>query len=322
MLPLVYALVLNRNGERWLPRCLGSLLQTRYGRLKVVLLDNGSTDGSLAAAESFPSVEIIRNGANLNFSEANNLGIRRALAGGAAYVALLNNDVYVEPEWLLRIVEAGETRPDIGILSPVQLVFDGASFNSWTAVALRHMLPALRERDQPGAWLGVEWVEGSSLVAKRSVFDTIGLLDPLFSFFFEECDFCRRARAAGFQIAVVPASKIHHYRGGTFGQPSLAGVREFLMLRGSMLYNSTDPEISLLANLKGLLQNDATHLKTALLGTGALTAWCRANASVLRCLPAMYRKWRADRAAVRTARQRLRIAAGAAPSPVLGTPGS
>src|SRR5262249_18654225 len=231
----VYAVVLNHNGAVWLRRCLESLLTSSYPRLQVLLVDNASTDDSVTIARGISSqVRILRKDTNLGFCEGNNAGIAHALERGADYVALLNNDTYVEPDWLNPLVSVGENDQQIGILSPVQLEFDSDAFNSWMTTAVPHLLDELRRGTEPGAWLPVTWVEGSCLVAKRRVFARIGCLDPIFFAFFEEIDFCRRARAAGFEIALVPSSRIHHYRGGSFGQPGLATHRAFLALRNSM----------------------------------------------------------------------------------------
>lgn len=296
MSPSVWVLVLNCNGASWLERCLGSLASCSYPRLHVVLVDNASTDGSVDLARRIaPGVEILQNAVNLGFSEGNNAGIRHALERGADYVALLNNDTYCEPDWIERLVEVAEAEPAMGVVGPVQLVFDGAELNTWTTSALPHLLDSLRANDRPGVWFPVEWVEGSCLVAKRAVFDRVGRLDPIFFTFFEEIDLCRRARAAGFQVAIVPSSKIHHYRGGYFGQPGHSRQRRFLFLRNSMIYNSTDPMAPLGTNLRRLARNNATHLKRAVLGPETLAVWLEASWSVLVRLPALYRKWQADR---------------------------
>ncbi len=298
MSPRVWVLVTNYNGAAWLPRCLNSLMATRYPELHVVLIDNGSSDDSVAVARAVsPRVEILANETNRGFCQANNAAIARALERGARYVALLNNDTYVQPDWIDRLVEVGEQAGDLGILGPVQLVFDGEAFNSWMTTALTPgQLETLRAETRPGYWLPVEWVEGSALVVKRSVFQAIGLLDPIFFAFFEECDFCRRARAAGFAVGLAPASRIHHHRQGTFGQQNFAAARDYLLVRNSMIYNSTDPKRSLAANLAALLRNDLVHLRQALAGRGRLAAWWRANGAVAASLPRLYRKWRADRA--------------------------
>ncbi len=298
--PSVCVVVLNCNGTQWLPRCLESLLACCYPRLQVVLVDNGSSDNSVAAARGLsPKIEVIENGSNLGFCGGNNAAIEWALARGADYIALLNNDTYCEPDWLARLVEVGEANAEVGILGPVQLVFDGEEFNSWTTTALSHMLQGLREQDEPGVWFPVEWVEGSCLVAKRGVFERVGRLDPIFFIFFEEIDFCRRARAAGFQVAIVPSSKIHHHRGGYFGRPHLSRRRAFLFLRNSMIFSCTDPTLSLFGNVGRLLHSDAVHLRDALFKNWQPMIWFHANCSLIARLPALYRKWRADRAAVR-----------------------
>jgi GT2 family glycosyltransferase len=132
-------------------------------------------------------------------------------------------------------------------------------------------------------------------VAKRAVFDRVGHLDPIFFAFFEEIDLCRRARAAGFQVAIVPSSKIHHHRGGSFGQARHSRQRSFLLLRNSMIYSSTDPAVSLWHNVWRLARSNVTHLKSAVVGTETLAVWLEASCSVLVRLPALYRKWQADK---------------------------
>ncbi len=295
MNPLVCAIVLNHNGSRWLDRCLRSLLATDYPRLKILLVDNASTDDSLAVARAVSGeMEFLCLPDNVGFTAANNTGIARALQSGANYVALLNNDTWFEPAWLRLLVEVGEANPGIGVLGPVQLTYDGRDFNSWTTTAAAHLPDRLRQGRSPGDWLPIPWVEGSGLVVRRQVLEKIGRLDPIFEAFFEECDFCRRARGAGFEVALVPASEMHHYRGGTFDGARFSKHREYLLMRNSMIYNSTDPGRSLPSNLWALARNNATHLSEAL-RKRRLAVWLRASLSALRLLPALYSKWRRDR---------------------------
>ncbi|MBI3695947.1 MAG: glycosyltransferase family 2 protein, partial [Acidobacteria bacterium] len=172
MSPSVYAVVLNHNGAGWLKRCLESLLACSYPTLRVLLVDNASTDDSLQVVREFSGrLHLLQNSENLGFCEGNNLAIRYALEHGADYVALLNNDTWFEPEWLDSLVAVGERNPQVGILGPVQFCFDSQEFNTWTTSALPHLLDALRQPAGPEAWFPVEWVEGSCLVAKRAVFE-------------------------------------------------------------------------------------------------------------------------------------------------------
>src|SRR5262245_19618889 len=169
--PLVYIVILNYNGKRWLEPCLRSLLSTNYGNFKVVLVDNASIDGSVGLVKNlYPQVEIIINPSNYGFSEGNNIGIRKALSEDASYLVLLNPDTRVEPNWLASIVDVGESEPTVGILGPVQLNYQDNSFNSWTKTALLQHLDELRNPEQADTLTPVEWVEGSCFVVKRHVF--------------------------------------------------------------------------------------------------------------------------------------------------------
>ena len=114
--PQVTVIIVNWNGRQHLADCLPSLLATRYPNFRIMVLDNGSTDGSLAwLQETFPSVESVALGRNLGFAAANNAGIRIALAASMDYVVLLNNDTRVELDWLDELISVSETDPSIAI---------------------------------------------------------------------------------------------------------------------------------------------------------------------------------------------------------------
>src|SRR5262245_27188550 len=131
--PLVYIIVLNYNGRRWLENCLAALPTTRYENYPVIVVDNAPTAGRVENWEnSFHEIEVIENRENLAFSEGNNTGIRAALRNNPDYVVLLSPDTKVEPEWLTEIVALGESNARIGILGAVQLEYDTDEFNSWT----------------------------------------------------------------------------------------------------------------------------------------------------------------------------------------------
>src|SRR3990172_9058739 len=115
-----WIIVVNWNGAHLLGACLGSLSRlTRPAHVAVV--DNGSSDDSSRVVASFPDVEWIPLGRNTGFAAANNVGLRLALAAGARWVAIANTDVQLEPDWLERLVEAGEAHPEAGILGGLLL---------------------------------------------------------------------------------------------------------------------------------------------------------------------------------------------------------
>jgi GT2 family glycosyltransferase len=303
MPPFVCIVVLNHNGQPWLPDCLQTLLATVYENFKVILVDNASTDASLSYVRAaFPDVEIIENRANLGFSAGNNVGIKRALDAGASYIVLLNPDTKVKPDWLAKIIEVGEREPQLGVLGAVQLAYENDTFNSWTEKVAAARLAKLSELERAQGWMALEWVEGSCFAVKRAVWQRIGLLDPLYSSFYEEIDFCRRAACVGYQTALVTASFIHHHRGGIWADTTRRkSERDYLCDRGQFIYALTDPRRSLLGNLKSWLVTLAVKVKESVpaLELQRLAALVRIQAFLAASWHAVYRKWKRDQLLLR-----------------------
>ncbi len=329
--PLVYVIILNFNGSRWLQACLESLRATEYANFKTVLVDNASTDDSIGLIRrQFPEVELVANSANLGFSEGNNVAIRQALDEAADYVVLLNPDTKVTPRWLGELIAVGEREKEVGILGAVQLTYNGEEFNTWTTTALAEHLDELSGKPfsstktheentkdenskssllrgtscdfvEDREWIPVEWVEGACFAIKREVIERIGLLDPIYFAFYEEIDFCRRAAFQEYKTAIVPCSRIHHFRGGSWeANPAIKRERDFRCDRSQFIYNLTDPRRSLAANFGWYLRTLATKTKEAARAFSLTKAWdlARIQFDLLGSLPLLFRKWRCDRVAL------------------------
>lgn len=306
MPPLVYVIVLNYNGRRWIEACVDALSGTRYDNYRVLVVDNASDDGSVEFLQSrYPQVRVLVNQRNLGFSDGNNVGINEALANGADYVVLLNPDTKVEPDWLQTLISVGEGERGVGILGAVQLEYDGEEFNSWTKTAMRPLLEELKRPESARAWIPVEWVEGACFAVKRGVFDAVGLLDPIYFAFYEEIDFCRRAAVAGHQIALVPRSRIHHYRGGSWeADAAIKRERDYRCDRSQFIYASTDPRNSMLHNLRGYFITLGTKFKSALnrFSLTRLVDLIRIQIDLMLISGSIVGKWRRDRARVVSAK--------------------
>ncbi len=215
----VYIVVLSWNGREDTLACLASLAAVEEPDVRVIVVDNGSTDGtSEAVAHAFPEAEIVRSERNLGFAEGNNVGMRRALELGAAYVLVLNNDVEVEPRFVTALVEEAGRRPDAGALcskilyaDPPDLIwFAGASFDPRSGYNGRQR--GYRERDD-GRFDEVTESDracGAAMLVARAVLEQVGLFDAELFFYSEDTDWSLRARAAGYRHYVVPASRIWH----------------------------------------------------------------------------------------------------------------
>jgi GT2 family glycosyltransferase len=239
--PRVAVVVLTWNGRRWVDRCLRSLAETAYPALTVLVVDNGSEDGTAdLVASAFPHVLLDRRPRNLGVAAGNNVGIRRALAAGADYVGLLNQDTWVERGWLAPLVAAAESDPTIGVLSPLQLTYESDDPDPGFARVMAQA-PGDGVRDVPTA-------PGAALLVRRRVFEEVGLLDPLYFAYFEEADFCRRARAHGFRTVITTAGRIHHWH--SLAHPAEMPLRaQLLSVRNQFIFALKDPAEPLRANL-------------------------------------------------------------------------
>ena len=116
MLPIVSIIVLNYNGKKFLKDCFDTLLSCTYPKLELIMVDNSSTDDSVALiSENYKQVKIIQTGSNSGYSKAYNISFKQAKG---KYFILLNNDVKVEPDWIEPLVEAAEKDEKTGALQP------------------------------------------------------------------------------------------------------------------------------------------------------------------------------------------------------------
>jgi len=211
------------NGEKWIRACLSSLAGQRIGApfaLEVVVVDNGSHDNSLALVETnFPEVRLIRNGRNLGFAGGCNVGM--AAATGEILV-LLNQDTQAQSGWLAGLV-AALAEPGVGIAGSLALLADGTTVQhaggavDWPLGMARHLGygEAVQKRWRSAG--EAQFVTGASLALRREVLERIGPLDEAFwPGYYEDVDFCWRARAAGYSIRYAPDSVLIHAEGGSF----------------------------------------------------------------------------------------------------------
>lgn len=213
----VSVIILNWNGREVLGPCLDSLARITDPPLDVIVVDNGSTDSSQEIVrEKYPEVELIENGENLLFAAGNNVGIEAALDRGAEFILLLNNDTEVDPSFAAELLAAFDD-PAVGIAGPKiyyhddpdRIWYGGGGFNRLTGVPFHN---GLRRMDDtfadPARTTG--WVTGCSLMVRREVYEETGLLDPSYTIYCEDVDFCLRAAEAGWKLYYVPAAKVWH----------------------------------------------------------------------------------------------------------------
>lgn len=198
--------------------CLESLEQLTYPRYNIILVDNGSTDGSIERLRStFPEVEIIKNDRNLGYAAGNNVGIKHALSNGAEYVLILNNDTIVDRNLAAELLSTSRACNNLGILgcanyyydSRERIQFSGGIIDWRTGDVIdttRHKINA----GQFEALREVDTVAGSCLFIPASVIKALGNFDERYFLTFEESDFCCRAKKGGYRVYTCMNAMIWH----------------------------------------------------------------------------------------------------------------
>jgi GT2 family glycosyltransferase len=210
--PKVSCIVLNWNGWQDTIECLDALRECTYLQLAVIVVDNGSTNDSVARIRAArPDLVLLESGENLGFAGGNNIGIRYALAHGADYLWLLNNDTRPHPDALSALVAKALTDVKIGAVASICYFSDRPSaVQAWAGARVNLWIGYSRNSTVPR---GDDWfhsLNGTSMLVARTAIEDAGLLDEGFFLYWEDTEFCLRLRKKGGRIAAAPDSRVLH----------------------------------------------------------------------------------------------------------------
>lgn len=223
-MPKVFIIVLNWNGWRDTIECLESLQKVDYPNFEVLVVDNGSTDDSvqkidecLQSAKNKLRVTSYKLQVNLGFAGGNNAGTRYALEHGVDYAFILNNDTTVAPDFLTKLIEAGESDPKIGVAGPMIYFFDkpktiwfGGGKINWLKNRGTHLHYQEIDRGQLSQNFDTDYITGCGLLIKKEVMEKIGLMAEDYFLYYEDADWNLRTKEAGYKIVLAPQAKIWH----------------------------------------------------------------------------------------------------------------
>lgn len=242
MSPKVTILVLNWNNWQRTLGCLESLDELDYANFEVVVVDNGSEDGSEAMiVGERPDLTVLQTGTNLGYAGGNNLGIRHALKRGADLVWVLNNDTLVEPGTLRALIEASSSQDRIGVLGAAVLeeAGDGGrevemSAYRWRGERIAPVLCTNSEDDPEHRTHPVDGVTGTSLLLDAEMLREAGAFDERFFHYFEDAELCDRARRAGWKVGYACRARVWHSVGGTL--PNFSAQARYYYIRNWLLF--------------------------------------------------------------------------------------
>jgi len=216
--PQVIAITLNWNGREMTLDCVESLLECQYPKLEIIVVDNGSSDGTPEAVRArFPDVTVIENGKNLGYSKGFNRGIDHAMGRGAEYLLILNNDTRIDPLAVDELVEVAKSDDKIGFVTGKVYSFDepqrlqtvGNHNHPWNLVG-GHVGMNEMDEGQYDEIMDYDFIDDVFWLVRREVVEKVGMYDPEFFLYFENTDWCARARRAGFRLVYTPMAKLWH----------------------------------------------------------------------------------------------------------------
>lgn len=225
--------------------CLDSLAGIEYpqDRLNIIVVDNGSADGTvLLVGNRFPQATVLESGDNLGVAAANNAGIRQALAIGADFVLLLNNDTLVDPPAVRNLLHVLSEDPGLGAAgpwmyyhAPADLLWCAGNSIDWCLGSSIRLWADTPAREVPIRHpYDVEFITSCAVCIRRRLFEEVGLMDERFFIYYDETDWFIRAAAQGWRFAIVPEARIWHRVSAAMGESSPA--TEYYMARNGLLF--------------------------------------------------------------------------------------
>lgn len=213
--PKIFIVIPNLNGDRFLKDCLNSILNQKDYRIKTVLVDNGSSDKSVTTTKSlFPEVNIIKNNQNRGYAGGANRGVRFSIAHKADYIMILNNDTVLPQNFFHYLIETLENDRTIGIIGPKILFFDDPKkvwFSGGEIDQKRFTAGHQKKKsDNEMIFSTTEFITGCSMMVSKEVFQKIGFFDERFFIYYEDVDFCFRAKKAKYKIVYEPRATMFH----------------------------------------------------------------------------------------------------------------
>lgn len=282
--PLISIIVLNCNGASWLPKCFETILaQTIIAQIETVLVDNNSSDKSIAVTQEwfakFPAATIVRNSENLGFCEGNNSGAR---AARGRWLLFLNNDTWMEPDCMERLV-AGTEKIGAAASTPLVLNYPDNSFQDFGFFGFDFFGLASGSTAATGT-REIFIAGGCSYFIRSDVFNQVGMFDSEYFIYSDDSDLSWRVWIAGYKVAGIFESRLHH-RGAAGVNPS-GGITtvEFRTTDNKRFLTNRNSVLTLLKNgqhilLLPILPLVALLFVESLVGALMLRRWSFVKAS-------------------------------------------
>ena len=242
--PKVFIIILNWNNLQDTIECLESVKKLDYHNFEIMLVDNGSTDGSIQVLEKrYPEIILLKNERNLGFAVGNNNGIEKAMELGCEFIFLLNNDTTVDRDCLKELVKTAVSDSRIGIVGSKIHLFQDPSM-VWYAggeILFREAISVSkglfkRDRSSYNTMREVSFITGCAMLVKREAIEKVGLFDPAYISYMEDTDLCWRMKKKGFKLLYLPSARVYHKVSQSFGNTAYNQKTMYLMGKNAVLF--------------------------------------------------------------------------------------
>lgn len=214
----VYVIIVTYNGEKWIVKCIQSILESDM-KVFPVIIDNNSKDRTTDIIETtFPSVQLIKLENNVGFGKANNIGMKIAIKNSADFLFLMNQDAWITPCTIRELVNVSISFPEYGILSPFHLSGDRQRLDDLFArylannTDIRLISDLFRCRDGMRAVYDTQFVNAAFWLMTKECVQKVGFFDPMFHVYGEDADYIRRLLAHEFRVGICVNSIAYHDR--------------------------------------------------------------------------------------------------------------
>ena len=236
----VFVIILNFKVKKLALRCIESVKKSTYKNTEIILVDNDSDDGIEEDVKKF-DIYFIQTGKNMGYSGGNNAGIKKALKSGADYIFILNPDTTIESDCIENIINGIEDNkadiagPKIYFDGSKKIWYAGGIFDKENVIGSHRGVDEM-DRGKYDIPEETDFVTGAAMMVKRELFDKIGLLDERYFLYYEDADFCERAKIAGFKVFYIPDAVVNHENAVSSGLGS--PLQDYYITRNRMLYAS------------------------------------------------------------------------------------
>ncbi len=272
--PLVYIIILNYNDYNDTVECINSLKNISYSNINIILIDNHSTDNSGTKLKKlYPEYHFIQTNKNLGYAGGNNLGIKHAMENFADYICIMNNDVVVEKDFLEPIIHIMEGNPVIGIAGPKICEYNNKTVIQSTGSKINLIsgkvppINAGRKSFEFTDTLDVDYIGGACIIIKKDIIQKTGLIPEEYFLFFEETEWCLKARQQKIKVVCVCKSCVYHKGSNTIKK--YKGIQAYYMMKNNFVFekrNATILQLTIFILYK-ILRYSLTFTKGILMGT-------------------------------------------------------